>query len=114
MKSHLPGGQADAAPLLRASVKRIGASHVRVRLIGEADRSSSAHLTKAVTAALHHNRPDVIDLDLAEVRFIDAGGVGAVVEARQHCAAANCRLRLTDPQPFVRTVLRLTEQWDVG
>jgi anti-anti-sigma regulatory factor len=41
------------------------------------------------------------------VGFLDSAGVSAVLMCRADAAQLDCRLRLRDPQPDVRRVLRI-------
>jgi anti-anti-sigma regulatory factor len=47
-------------------------------------------------------------MDLADVGFVDARGINALVRCRAQTVAAGCRLVVTNPQPIVYQVLRIT------
>ena len=60
--------------------------------------------TTILCAAIHQQERE-LNLDLSEVTAIDAGGIGALVSLQ----AAGLYLRLINPTPPVREVLRLTK-----
>ena len=59
--------------------------------------------TTILCAAIHHQERE-LDLDLSEVVAIDAGGIGALLSLQ----ASGFYVRLLNPTPAVREVLRLT------
>jgi len=67
-----------------------------LRLAGEVDISNRHAVIEAMRGA-----PDALMIDMASLRFIDAGGVGAMY------AAAAGRVRLLRPQPTPRKVVQL-------
>ncbi|MBV9181151.1 MAG: STAS domain-containing protein [Acidobacteria bacterium] len=60
--------------------------------------------TRILCAAIHQQERE-LNLDLSEVTAIDAGGIGALLSLQ----AAGLYLRLINPSPTVREVLRLTK-----
>lgn len=81
---------------------------VRVAVVGEIDLSTSDLLRVRLLDALSAPHPHRIEVDLAEVTFLDCSGVTVLVTLRHAAARAGCRLRITNPQPIVRRVLDLT------
>ncbi|HEX8630827.1 MAG TPA: STAS domain-containing protein [Catenuloplanes sp.] len=62
----------------------------------------------AVLEALGTDSPRHLEVDLADVRFLGSAGINALVRCRAHTAAAGCRMAVTNPQPIVYEVLRIT------
>jgi anti-anti-sigma regulatory factor len=52
--------------------------------------------------------PHGVEIDLAGVTFMDCTGLGVLVAARQAVLRTGGHLRVTNPQPIVRSVLELT------
>ena len=87
-------------------VDATGAIHVD----GEIDVSSSMWVADALVRSIDGASDDgIITLDLSQVAFIDASGLGALVEARNAARARGCELRVVDPSPRVRRIIDLTD-----
>ena len=91
------------------TVSRLGAGHTRVTLEpkGEIDAGSAdelaAMLQEAMCAGAHE-----VDVDLRDVTFMDTTALRVLTGARELLTAAGGYLCLRNPQPEVRTLLRLT------
>jgi len=72
---------------------------------GRIVRGETEALRKAVLAQLNVN---AVVLDLARVRTIDAGGVGLLLELRQHTESRGVEFRLKNVTKLVRQVLEIT------
>lgn len=81
---------------------------VVIAAAGELDISTVRQLTKAVRDAASAEA-DAVVLDLRDLTFIDAVGVGALVDAKVMCAAAGHSLVLRSPHPRVLAVLAVLE-----
>jgi len=81
---------------------------VVVAVVGEIDLSSSDVLRVRLVNVLFALRPHRIEVDLAEVTFLDCRGLAVFVVLSQAAARTGCRLRIKNPQPIVRRVLDLT------
>jgi anti-anti-sigma regulatory factor len=57
---------------------------------------------------LHDYNPDLLDVDLGGVTFLDCAGIGALVGVRNAAVQAGRQIRVTHPQPFVRRILEVT------
>lgn len=79
---------------------------VCVRVGGEIDIATIIPLSE-VLAVLIATRPRAIEVDLADVRFMDSSGVNALVRAHRSAAAGGCRVRVARPQSVVDRVLRI-------
>jgi anti-anti-sigma factor len=85
---------ADSDGILRVTgLDRLSASNC-----GDFKRLVQAHLTDDVR---------VLELDCAGLRFIDSDGFGALIGIHKRLAANSGRLRLQQPLPVVRQLLRL-------
>lgn len=78
----------------------------RLTLLGELDLAGIQLLRDAVTAILARNSAEVV-VDLARLRFIDAGGIGLLVELRTELAARGATLRILNPHTRVGRVFAL-------
>ncbi|MFJ6725323.1 STAS domain-containing protein [Streptomyces sp. NPDC091281] len=80
---------------------------VLVELRGEIDLFTAAPLAARLDALTAGPRPDLL-VDLRPVSFIDCGGLGVLLRARNRALARRGRLRLISDGGVVRRVLRLT------
>jgi anti-anti-sigma factor len=81
------------------------AGTIRVRVSGEVDLATVDPLVEALSAAVAQ-RPDLVEVDLADVPFMDSTGVNALVRAHHAAAKAGCRLRVVRPHRLVHRVLQ--------
>ncbi|MGC9669641.1 STAS domain-containing protein [Planosporangium sp. 12N6] len=77
---------------------------IRVRVSGEVDVATVDPLAQALSAALAQ-RPDLVEVDLHQVAFIDSSGIAALLRAHRAAVEAGCRLRVVRPQRAVYRVL---------
>lgn len=75
---------------------------------GELDRAA-APLMRSELAAVVESRPPLVVVDLHEVTFVDAAGLGVLLRAARSLAAQGSRLVLASPQRTVRRVLEMTD-----
>jgi anti-anti-sigma factor len=73
---------------------------------GEIDIAASPHLRDALVGLLERGYDTV--LDLREVHFLDASGVGVLVAASRCAGRLGLQLRLRNPSSWVTRILRLT------
>jgi anti-anti-sigma factor len=88
-------------------VTRVGP--FRIRMAGEVDHSNRPVLQRLVDAALDealrsHDAPDVLEIDLSSLRFLDVAGAVALVHAAEGFPESH-RLALTGVRPGVLRVL---------
>lgn len=76
-----------------------------VRVVGEVDVSNASDLRDAVDAAIAAGKP--VEVDLAEVGYIDSTGIGVLVGASRRAEEAGIALSVANPQPNVKRVLGL-------
>ena len=75
---------------------------------GDLDLATSPLLLAALLGAIEDNAPQVLELDLSHVAFLDARGVSALLRAYLAAKAIGCRIRLVRPAGHVRRVLDIT------
>ena len=82
---------------------------------GEVDRDTAGELRRHLAEALElAGRGHIdVDVDLAQVTFMDSSGIGALLAAHRLAAGAGTTLRVRDAVPTVRTVLELTNVWEL-
>jgi anti-anti-sigma factor len=91
---------------LRARVRR-GTERVTVVLTGDLDRLTGPLLVDLV-AGLGEHPADCIDIDLAEVGFLDLGGVRALLRVHRDCALEGVAVLVLNPRYYVRWLLEVT------
>ena len=84
-----------------------GAADVRIAVFGDLDRFGASPLERAVIHVLREQRPAHLELDLAGVPFLDAGGVRVLLQCRTDARQLDCRLTLTHVQPEAYRVLEI-------
>jgi anti-anti-sigma factor len=92
--------------LLGISMKR-AFGDVRLTLSGELDRSNLKALDNAFAGA--ERRAKRIAIDLAELTFIDGGGLRALKQAGERARANGHDFVLENPTPWIRQLLELCE-----
>lgn len=80
----------------------------RVAVAGEVDLATAAALRERLLHVLYDQSPDLIDVDLAGVTFLDCTGIGALVAVRNAAVQAGRQVRVSHPRPIVRRVLEVT------
>jgi anti-anti-sigma factor len=80
----------------------------RVAVAGEVDLATTPVLRERLLRVLRDRRPDLLDVDLAGVTFLDCTGLGALVAVRNAAIRAGGQMRVSHPQPIVRRVLEVT------
>lgn len=91
------------------TVSRLGLGQTRVTLVpkGEIDAGSVEELAEMLQDAMCAGAHEV-DVDLREVTFMDTTALRVLTSARELLTASGGFLCLRNPQPGVRTLLRLT------
>jgi anti-anti-sigma factor len=80
----------------------------RVAVVGVVDLATTALLRERLLRLLRDQRPDLLDIDLSGVTFLDCTGLGALIAVRNAAIEAGGQMRLSHPQPIVRRVLEVT------
>ncbi len=86
---------------------------VLVTPFGEIDRDTAPGLRRRLTEAVGLAGAGLVDVDLRHVMFMDSSGIGALLAAHRLAGESGAALRIRDPSPSVRTVLELTNVWDL-
>ncbi|WP_433435428.1 STAS domain-containing protein [Nonomuraea sp. CA-141351] len=93
----------DTAPLGVADTSR----PTTVHLSGDIDIFTSAALRRQLMDTLHYSTSLLI-LDLSEVTFCDAGGLGVLVGIQHRARPMGITVALTAPRPFMSRLLHIT------
>ena len=80
---------------------------VVLQLVGELDLSTIAVFVAALDDAADAEA-GTIELNMAEVSFIDSSGIGAYVAAFRRAHANGCRVSISERSAFVQRVLELS------
>jgi anti-anti-sigma factor len=75
---------------------------------GEIDMTTVEVLSDTHATVLRQERPLHIDVNLAEVTFMDSSGVNALMACRAVAEPAGCRITVSHPRPTVRRVFAVT------
>ncbi|WP_446212487.1 STAS domain-containing protein [Micromonospora sp. IBSANI012] len=75
---------------------------------GEVDFATSGELRAALDAVLADLTGTPVEVDLAEVPFLDSSGVHVLLDAYAWAAARDCPLVVANARPVVRRVLEIT------
>ena len=95
-------------PLHIVAVGRWSPTTVTLAAVGEVDMATAPVLLERLIGVLRVDHPEVVEVDLTGVRFLDCAGVGALVAARNAALQVGCRLRVCHLQPIVHRVLEIT------
>jgi anti-sigma B factor antagonist len=85
-------------------VQHVAPGVILLALTGEVDLGASFQLMESIIEAFHE-RPALILVDLSDVRFMDAAGLGVLAEGARHVHAAGKRLAVVRPSGHVVTGL---------
>jgi anti-anti-sigma factor len=86
---------------------------VLVHPSGEVDRDTAPDLRRCLTEAIHLAGARTVEVDLALVTFMDSSGIGALLAGHRLARDTDVPFRIRDAGPAVRTVLELTNVWDL-
>lgn len=103
---------ATAPAQLRVEATYPSPGTIRVVVAGEVDLATAQALHDALHDALSAGSPEVLDIDLAGLTFIDCTGLGVLIEAKRVAAGRGCRVRLANPRPVVRRLLEMSSRLD--
>ena len=104
MLNNLP---ADWPHLLVQVVQRPGRA-VSVTGHGEIDITTVSTLSHTLATVLRQEQPVHIDVNLAEVTFMDSSGINALMACLADATPLGCRITISHPRPTVRRVLAVT------
>ena len=86
---------------------------VLVHPAGEVDRDTAPDLRRCLTDAIHLAGTRTVEVDLALVTFMDSSGIGTLLAGHRLARDTAVVFRVRDAGPAVRTVLELTNVWDL-
>lgn len=89
------------------------ADTVQVHVAGEIDLSSSDELRQWIVAAIPSATVDEIDVDLADVTFLDSTGIRALVLAQRAASDKGVTMRVSGARGRVESVLKITGVYDL-
>jgi anti-sigma B factor antagonist len=92
--------------------ERVGEAVV-VTPTGEIDRDTAPQLQDALEEAVRSAGGGRVEVDLRHVGFLDSSGVGALLSAYRLAGMTGATLQIRDPVPAVRTVLDITNVWNL-
>ncbi|MEU8797560.1 STAS domain-containing protein [Spirillospora sp. NPDC048819] len=93
-------------PLLEVTTRPHGGRAV-VRLRGELDIACSDDLRRQLNDARREHGEHLV-LDLADLEFMDSGGLAVIVACYKAATAAGGGLVLAAPRPLIRRTLEIT------
>ncbi|MGK5441860.1 STAS domain-containing protein [Micromonospora sp. URMC 105] len=94
---------------LRITLTNTAGELLRVSVAGEVDLATSGELRAALDAVLAGLSDTPVEVDLADVPFLDSSGVHVLLDAYALAAARGCPLVVAgDVRPVVRRVLEIT------
>jgi anti-anti-sigma factor len=101
------------SPVTASAQLHIDTSHrsptiASVAVAGEVDLATAPMLRERLLRVLRDQRPDLLDVDLAGVTFLDCPGISALVAVRDAALHAGRQMQISHPQPIVRWVLEVT------
>lgn len=85
----------------------VTAMRMRVAVSGEVDLATAPRLRDVCLSLLADHRPEVLDVCLEGVSFLDCAGMNALVAVRAGGRKVGCVTWISCPQPHVARVLRI-------
>ncbi len=79
----------------------------RLAVAGEIDVATAPMLATRLLTVLTDHRPVDIEVDLADVTFLDCSGIGTLVAVRNAGEQSGCRVWISHPQPTPEMVLAM-------
>jgi anti-anti-sigma factor len=80
----------------------------RIAVKGELDVATAPGLLRRLDESIDARPGAVLEMDFAEVTFIDSTGLGMLIFAHRRACAAGGDMRFTNLQPNVQRVFELT------
>ncbi|GAA4456001.1 hypothetical protein GCM10023170_049990 [Phytohabitans houttuyneae] len=93
---------------LHVDTTHLSAFTARVAVVGVVDLETTPLLRERLLRLLRDQRPDLLDIDLSGVTFLDCTGLSALIAVRNAAIQAGGQMRVSHPQPIVRRVLEIT------
>jgi anti-sigma B factor antagonist len=96
-----------AEPPFTVTLDRVGDVPV-IRAVGELDLGTAAAIRQAFASVIAAEAPSLLIFDLREVTFMDGGGLGILVGARNRLHRCQGEVVVITEQPTVLLVLKLS------
>ena len=80
---------------------------VRVVVTGDVDAATAGQLRSSLEQVVDTHRPKLVVLDCADMAFLDAAGITALIRAREHARWLDGEIRLLNPRRNVTRVLAM-------
>ncbi len=78
-----------------------------VRLVGEIDFANADQVTDWLLNAIDGSKCTRLDVDFAELSFLDSSGIRALLTVFRHATSRDVDVKFRDAQPGVQRTLRL-------
>jgi anti-sigma B factor antagonist len=78
---------------------------VRLAVTGEIDLATAPALALRLLEVMTRHQPTVVDVDLADVMFLDCYGIGVLVAVRDAAEKNQCRIWISNLQPMIAEIL---------
>ena len=102
-----PPGTVRLAGMLTLSCRIGQTGQTTVTFAGELDYASADHACDYVRAVIDAHGGQVL-LDVADLTFCDASGLGALARMSRHAGQAGSSLHLVAPPPQLMKIIRIT------
>lgn len=86
------------------SERRISTLHI----CGEIDMSNVDEIYAWIHDAIDANNVKTVQIDLAQLGFIDSMGIRCLVDAHNYARVRGTTLTIVNPAPFIAKLLRIT------
>lgn len=96
------------SPQLLVQVVSQSAGRYSVTGHGEIDMATVDTLVDTITTVLRQERPRHLDVNLAEVLFMDSSGLNSLVRCGREASKVGCRFTVSQPRPMVRRLFEVT------
>ncbi|MFI2649826.1 MULTISPECIES: STAS domain-containing protein [Micromonospora] len=93
---------------MEIGTRDMGAGRLFLSPVGDLDMAGAPAFDRVLDGVL--DRPDLVQIvvDLGAVPFLDSTGVAALLRGAAEAVGRGATFRVTDPQPVVARVLRIT------
>lgn len=93
--------------MFRTDIVGVAPGVVRAVIAGELDITNSHIVLTRLLAAVRDRHPAVLDVDVADVTFMDCSTVHALRRVHVTAERSGCRMSIVHPQPIVVRILEI-------
>jgi anti-sigma B factor antagonist len=104
----MPDDRDTTAALRFELVSRQEGDRLAVRLAGDLDMAATFRLEPEVDRLLAGDEVRRLTIDLAQIRFMDSAGLGALLSIRERAEGLGIEMTLANPSRPVRRILEVT------